>query len=1258
MVANASQLNPLVGLRVRFPSGSRTGRSSGLRVLGWCLATACAVAGIKVWPPVACAQSEGETAATSGSRLPNILSDGTIEPKARLYFSDKDSNLILVPDKLFEDYIDQSSSRAGEQAPGVPALAFEKIEVDLKVTGDVARLAAEFQVHLLQEVATSVNLLFGNVQLSRWSFTGESDKNLLQPPRDEFGWRWVLLGASNSTHTATLEGVTRVVRDADRRSLRIALPAAPCTISIQLPVNAVDVRVRPEDVLEPATPSGPDGKQFIVHSTGGAFTLSWRDQEAISQVAAVDADSSTAFSISDPTQPWLATTTLTIRWYGKDARDRIEIELPPGAQWQTLPKSEFERYRISIVDESASAPNPVGLKRNKSDAADTEQVDTENSDTGNSDTSSSNTAQTDNQPVQQEGAEAEDTSGVLTAPPPAVRLQLENFDVTRNEVIEIPFDWEWMPPASPNRGMTTEVSMPAPIIHGVDEHRGTIDCIVPSPYAVVFNQGAGARLTHQGPLVDFGRQQLQFEFDLQDFELSVIFRREQSLPTIRPTYLVNIDRNKLILTMWFDCSFDTQQPIEFGLSLDEWLIQENTARVVNDLSDPFSAEGEVLRVGQQEDRDFDYIISSAAAELGTFGSSRHIDQVWRVVAERSWSTEDHEVSFQVPRIIRGRANGTPDIDHGSGTLLVVSDSNVLLNWKGAGTLQRDSFSSEYQRYIREMGERRPLAYRFQSGGDTPVWDGSADLLPQEISVEQHAELEVVTSRLVIRQNFLLQIANEPLSVLRFAVRKDAGDTQPPQVLVNGNLVSSPLVGTVAEHELEAMLQAGKSASASAPGANGSTETPTQDAIWQIYQLLGGPELRGATEVTIHSSIIWRNGDQAATSELTPLLIDVPLAQLDLPGQTRFLSQDWTLTSDLQVEIVKEPDASGSIDQFVGNRRVRELAPAQRKLEIRLRPRRIPDVSPVRIGKSWLQTFVTGRGRRDRFVAQIETDADKLQLTLPEGANIREKKRVKVAVDGFSQTYNYDPATDIVTIPLNSRQPSHILEISYFLPDTLAWVTQLAVEPPTIQESEQYDRFYWQLLTPSVQHLGWSPSALTAEWTWVWSWMWWERDSELNQQQLEMQLGSEYQEPPPASANNYVMSGRELDERATVWIFSRFVLWFPVGLLAIAIAYTALNAPVIRKPVFVFVLAVALSGLAMIWPDMAMLAGQTAVISLGLVVLVWAVQAGVDSRVRRRSVFSARPSTYVERSDNFSVPRVRVAHPTVTHAGSSVASGGE
>ncbi len=1142
--------------------------------------------------------------------LPDVLSEGTLQPKARLWFSDRDGVLVLAGDEFAEDYF-----RARRKSLGgvvLPAAAVERVDVEVDIVDDIANITGRFSVMLTEETATSVDLAFGGVQIDRQDFSGDS-QNLVQPTREAAGWRWLLLGQPNTSHVATLSGVSRIARELDRRSLRIPLPSAVCVVKVKLPKNAVDIRGRSEDVVREVRTQ--DAVELEINSSGGPLSITWRDQQSVSQVAAVNATSTTEFTITDPNQPWLAITKLSVRWYGQDGADQFRIELPPGGQWRTLPNPELGRYQITIV-ESEAAP---------------------------------------------------------------AQLVVENYDIALSETIELELEWDWSPEELAGDTMVTEAKLPTPLVGGVDWHKGTIDCIVPSAYSVVFQEGDGAHLIYQGLLVGngiFARQQLRFEFDRHPFDMSLTFRREQSLPTVRPTYMVDVDPNKLTLTMWFDCSFDTNQPqMELGLILDEWVVQENTARVVSDPSDLFSSSGDVLRIQQQVDRN--YIIRSELGESANFGGSRHVDQMWRVVAERSWTAADKGLFFQVPQIIRGLVNGSPKTDHGSGALLVTSESNVLLSWREtAGTgLQRDSFSTEYERFVPRKSMRKPLAYRFQSSETTPLWAGKAELLPRQVSIEQHADLEVVASQIAVRQDFEIQVANEALSELRFAVREDAGEFQPPQVLVNGTLFSSPRVSTIDERVLGGLLNADE-ASETTSGAKSSDITKSSSSNrWRIYEVLGSPEILGATRVSVLTGLPWKLEENAATTtaasiadstetEPATTMLNVPIAQLLLPSESIRLRQDWSLRTDLQIETVINADDSGSADVSTGVPRLRPLGPLQREVQVGLRPRRLMGSGPVRIGKSWLQTFVSGNQRRERYVARVATSATEVQLRLPKDANIREGK-VKIAIDGYSQNYDYNQPFDYLRVPLSGTSLNeHVIEVSYFLPDSLSWVSKLSISPPQVLGAEQVGQFYWQLLTPSVQHLGWSPSALTADWTWQWTGMWWERKSFWGQRQLEDWSGTEFQELPPASANSYLMMGPRLESNIlnddqSVWVLSRFVLWIPVGLLAIGLSFTVLNFPQVRRSGFVFALAAVLMGLATLWPDMAAMAGQTAVISLGLVALVWAVQAGVESRVRRRSVFSTRPSTYIERSEQFSVPRsVRLGQTTTAHHGSSVGVNGD
>lgn len=1140
------------------------------------------------------AQSEsGDSveALRSGLRLPDVLAEGTLRPKTKLWFSDKDGNLVFVPEETLDEYLKSTSQPAGEE---IPSASLSASQIRVEIEQDIARVECEFSLLLSKETATSIDLGLGNVQLSQWSFTGGASHNAVRPNADGLGWQWIVMGNQEADPQASLKGVTRVARDSDRRSVAFVLPPAPTTIRLKLPPNAADVRVRSEDILDRELDSASD--EVTVQSAGGEFTISWRDRESLSKVAAVEATSETEFFITDPTNPWRATTTITLRWYGREASNRVTISLPPGSLWQSVPNSEFERFRITTVED-----NP-----------------------------------------EESGTENEGSRGARPA-----RLLLENFDTS--QPVTVPLEWEWSPLEEGAERLPAELPIQTALIEGVDRHEGTLDFLVPSAYTVVFKEGAAVQWIQQGAVLDTLRQQLQFEFDRQDFKLGLSFRRDQSLPMVRPTYVVHIDRNRLVMTMWFDCSFDkNQQQMELGLILDEWLIQENTARILSDPSQPFSGDGEILRVRQQVDRN--YVISGASLDPGAYGSGRHVDQVWRVVAERAWtSDENNELFFRLPKIVRGRAGGNPETDHGSGALLVTSDSNILLKWQeAAGTgLQRDSFSNEYEPYVRQAKTRNPLAYRFQSSGETPLWAGRAELLPQQVSVEQHVDVEVIPSEIAIRQNYELQVANEPLEEMSFAIRSQQAEFQSPLVYINGDLTTTRILGSLSEQQNAVLDSEKPAASGEATQASRSSESD-----WLVYQVVGGPQVLGATRITILSSAPWTwsptNGGESGVTAVT-----VPLVRLLVPPGTRAGRQDWTLRTASQIEAVN-PSGGGMVREAGGEQALRPLADAQDSIDLQLRPRQLATTAAVRINRSWLRTEVNGRHRRDRFVAQVEGASGTLQVRLPALADIRDK--TKVAIDGVEQPYQYDPETDTMTLVIPSdRTQRHVVELSYFLPDYLAWMSKMEVAPPVIVGAERSERFYWQLVTPSVQHLAWSPKELTAEWTWQWTGIWWSRKSQWDQAQLETWIGTGFQEPLPASANVYVMSGLGPDHPVTVWVLSRLVLWFPVGLLAVALSFAVLNFALFRHPAFVFALAVGVGGLAMVWPDMAVLVGQTSAFSIGLVALVLVMQAAIDTRVRRRSVFSTRPSTYIDRSEYTSHARIgRSTQSTPSRAaGSSV-----
>lgn len=1170
-----------------------------------------------VWQPACAWQDEPPAQAREpiDASVPSILKDGMLQTDIRLELR-PDGGYALTNITIEElRRLERQSSSASQ----LPAATFIQSQVDVSVQGGLASLEGKFDVQLgSSDVPALIDLRFGSCRLTappqkpagilRSSFQVNSQSG---------SYEWLLLGEEQSTHQLVLNGQTSIRQKADRLSLSIDLPSAITAVTVLLPHNAIEERVRSEDILERSLTEA--GVLLTINSRGGDFTLSWREQGAAQRLAAMEAESNTTFEIIDPLQPWSCSTNISLRSYGNDTSSSFRIALPRGAQWRTFPNPVLDRFRITTLAASAEE--------------------------GELDLSA-------------------DTLPLSGTP----QLLIEKIDPSAAESIELLLEWEWLPELSDNSAGAIQVQIPVPTIAGVDSHEGTLNCIFQSSFAAVFQEGAGVRLMQQGRLhLQQGfssRYQMQFQFDRQDFELSLSLRKEESLPTIRPTYKVHVDQHKLVLTAWFECSFDTNEPrMEMGLIPGDWIVEENSARALRDATQPYALESEVLNVRREDDGS--YILSGREPEAG-FNNSRRVEQVWRIVAQRSWSPDDNNaLEFQIPEIKRIRANGTAEVDHGSGVLLLSSENKVVTRWRETAStgLLPDSFSTEYQKFLNETRIREPLAYRFQSRGTTPTWAGVAEFLPQQIVAEQHVVLEVLPGSVRVRQDFDLRIANESLTSLRVAVRGDISSS--PEVTVDGTPVSLQVVGSLTPETLLGEVPTlDAEDSRSGIESNSQSGNPTamtgeakrNNSPWRQYQIVGAPKLLGKSSLSIWTEVPTTLVAKTATGEAVQALeIDVPLVQVQFPSTVRFVRQDWTLINDVNFEALSA-EATGSRSESQAGIKRRLLREQQLVIPLRLRQKETVAEASVLVSGCWLQSVITGNARRDRFVARVQTQAGRLNIKLPNPAQIE-----KVAVNGVpleqsAAPYDYNTKTISIALPSASTptKQTYVIELFYFMDETLSWVSALNIEPPVLEGAVNLDRFYWQLVVPAMHHLAWCPPGLTAEWTWDWNGLWWYRQSGEDQASLEQWLGSSIQTRQSLSANSYVMSGQGEFKPQVVRLLSRFALWFPMGLVAIVTSVLLLSFSWLRNSVVAIVLAGVIASLSMIWPDLGVLFGQTALLSLGLVVLIFVTQAAIEARVRRRSVFTTRPTNYIDGSEQFSVGRTsRFPASTAIRTGSSV-----
>ena len=1067
------------------------------------------------------------------------------------------------------------------------AYQFVNVDVSAGVVGDRADVSGIFKFELPKESSfADVSLSFGTCQLKEPIPKLKSEDG--SRFRSQFfaepsGYRVIVepsvdeRDAEAKQYTISLDGVTNISKEGSRRILRINLPFQSGVVRVKLPKNATDIRVAGDDVLEQSTEE--DHVAVNARTRGGEFELSWREQENVGRAAAIDAQSEVLFRITTPGQRWDASATLKLNWYGNDVANTVRIRLPEGARWNQQPKGDFETFNVRPI-----------LAANA------------NFDVSRAD------------------------------------LEIINLDPVKFPMLELrDLAWEWTPQMKSENDRTQSAKIAVPEILGASSHRGTIDVMCPALFLLIYKTGDGVSLVQQSLITDtYTNQQLQFGFFKQPFDLSLKFEEEVALPTIRPTYHVAVDENKLVMTAWLDCSFDVNtRSRALTIMFGDWIPEDNTARALKPGTDLLS-NGEVLRVEQSVGNG--YRISSPDLDSGAFDGRRKVNEIWRIVAQREWFPEENDLRFNIPEIVRGQG---AEAESGSGVLVLTSQDRIVLDWDE--TLSRellpDSLSNEYLDFLPTKGVREPQVYRFQSGGGVPNWAGGVTLLPQEIVSNELVILDLSENELVVKQSSTLDIANVPLETLQVAV-PESFEQESLEFRVNGSLVTGEQVRQINAQELKRLL------------GRTSPNEAGESIGWYQYALLGVQPLTDQAVVSV-SARMQLSEAQEATSGRT---ITLTLSEFVLPTIPRVANRRVVLapTSE-QVSLLNSERAlvGAGIWRIVPSDVGFRVPTAQSELKLRLQSRTSEGAAEAEILKSWLQTAITFSERQDRFVAKIHTDAETLRLKLPERASIKPAPRI--LIDGKLQRQSYDALEEWFELTLEpTASGEHQLEVIYEVTEELEDWSRVRVEAPQVLGAEDSGRFYWQLATPRTNHLAWAPSSLAADWRWKWGGVWWFRSNSLTEASLVAMMEST--EPRlPAATNRYLMSGSFPDEPFEVFVFARYVFWFPIGCISIGIAACVLNFEFMRRPITGVLLLVPLFSVAIMFPDLGALLGQTITISLALVFLVWVTHSAIDSRVRRRSVFTARPS--IENSGQISARSSRIAE-TESARGSSIAAGSE
>lgn len=388
---------------------------------------------------------------------------------------------------------------------------------------------------------------------------------------------------------------------------------------------------------------------------------------------------------------------------------------------------------------------------------------------------------------------------------------------------------------------------------------------------------------------------------------------------------------------------------------------------------------------------------------------------------------------------------------------------------------------------------------------------------------------------------------------------------------------------------------------------------------RMFELIS-PEL-SAGELDVR----WRNVTPVAMNE-DAFVREQIIHTITIP---RPIVDDTTIRGDVEIDLV----GNESHELFVAD------SSAQTKLSLQNFPREPVAISIVAkdsrnqqeltIRKAVVRTAIGELHRHEQVLAQTQ-GGNTLSVDLPSAETLA---RIEVFVDGQDGIYDRDEGQIHIALP--DDQLTHTVDIRIWIenetPGVLEKVGPILSLPFGVQRS------YWQVLTPKDKHVTWADPSMGRAMTWSFeTWRLLRRPLQ-NDAALTSWVGGDQPVPMP-EGNSYLYSGA--DSRAfRVRIAGRTVLWMWVSGIMIATSVMLTYVPQTRHPLTAIAAALAFTGLVIIAPDSAVLAGQLAMISTILVCVMLAIRslmqpqpARVLTATRPPNVSEGSTRTLVRSSD--------------------------
>jgi len=546
---------------------------------------------------------------------------------------------------------------------------------------------------------------------------------------------------------------------------------------------------------------------------------------------------------------------------------------------------------------------------------------------------------------------------------------------------------------------------------------------------------------------------------------------------------------------------------------------------------------------------------------------------------------------------------------GSTTLIVETASDIRLSpimERSSGVQLETANGGALRETPATAGQR--LVFRAQDGGEACRLVAELIHAKRELSESSFASIEIDEDATFVRQEMEITVAHAPLAEI--VLRGPAGLADEPRMTIEGQ----PVVA----------FPAGEEPPAPESPVSAGAEQPSSTRRRRYRVAL--PEARLGTFLLVvewvapHEPLVVQT--RAAGGALA--IAEVPISLFELAGNVsegperpgasavRRLTRDSiVMLSDGYLARINSPAVSliepaGPLAELVpsvSDRKAHGLrfdpSGRSRRFVLELQ-RQVGDRGAI-VQRQWTQVWLSRTERRDRWCARLRTSEPTIHVTLPPGV---EPRSLQALINGRpAAARSLDTGTVAIDVsPAARSAESLVVELCYSFESPRDPAGRVAFVTPRIDATPSTHRCYFTLILPADEHLVIGSGELAEESAWRWSGWGWRRLPTLSDAALETWIGASHQRGAARSANRYLYSTFGPLGTVSAVTAQRHWLVLPASLAALICGMLLIYVPLLRRPLTLLALAVALGAVGVTYPEPVMILAQAAALGVALVVV--------------------------------------------------------